>query len=110
MITFKGIWLSTQKSWEQLKSELNVRFAQVNDLHHAFTMLHKARQVKNESVQVYTGRLYALANVAFPEIDNAIVESQLVGISIDGLYHDFLHTKVMRENPKIKNISGHSTV
>ena len=31
-------------SWADLKSELNVRFAEVNDSHHAFTMLHKARQ------------------------------------------------------------------
>ena len=33
-------------SWADLKSELNVRFAEVNDSHHAFTMLHKARQSK----------------------------------------------------------------
>ena len=31
-------------SWADLKSELNFRFAEVNDSHHAFTMLHKARQ------------------------------------------------------------------
>ena len=35
-----------ENSWEQLKSELDVRFAEVNDPHHAFTMLCKARQVK----------------------------------------------------------------
>ena len=33
-------------SWEDLKSELNIRFAEVNDSHHAFTMLCKARQTK----------------------------------------------------------------
>ena len=37
-------------SWEDLKSVLNVRFAEVNDFHHASTMLHKARQSKNETV------------------------------------------------------------
>ena len=41
-----------ENSWEQLKSVLNVRFAEVNDPHQAFTMLHKGMQVKNESVQV----------------------------------------------------------
>ena len=48
--------------WEDLKSELNIRFAEVNDSHHAFTMLCKARQRKTETVQVYSERLYALAN------------------------------------------------
>ena len=33
-------------SWADLKSELNVRFAEVNDSHHAFAMLGKARQSK----------------------------------------------------------------
>ena len=51
-----------ENSWEQLKSEFNVRFAEVNDSHHAFTMLCKARQVKNESVQTYAERLYTLTN------------------------------------------------
>ena len=37
-----------ENSFEQLKSELIVRFAEVNDPHYAFTMSHKARQVKNE--------------------------------------------------------------
>ena len=37
-----------ENSWEQLKSELNVRSAEVNDPHHSFTVLCKARHVKNE--------------------------------------------------------------
>ena len=63
-----------ENSWEQLKSELNVRSAEVNDPHHAFTILHKARQVKNESVQVYVERLHVLANDAFAKVDKAVVE------------------------------------
>ena len=63
-------------------------------------MVHKARQIKNESVQVYAERLHVLANDAFVKVDKAVVESQLVGFFIDGLYHDVLHMKVMRENPK----------
>ena len=65
-----------------------------------FTMLCKARQVKHESVQVYAERLCDLVNDAFTKVDKAVVESQLVGFFIDGLYHDFLCMKVMRENPK----------
>ena len=64
-----------EDSWEQLKSELNVRFSEVNDPNHAFTMLYKTRQVKKESVQFYTERLYALASDAFTKVDKALVES-----------------------------------
>ena len=34
-----------ENSCKQLKSELNVKFAEVNDPHHAFTILCKTRQV-----------------------------------------------------------------
>ena len=84
-------------SWEELKSEHNIRFAEVNDSHHAFTMLHKARQTKSKTGQVYAERLYALANHAF---DKGVVESQLVGFLIDGLFHDHLRMQVMGKNPK----------
>ena len=87
-------------SWEDLKSEPNIKFAEVNDSHHAFTMLHKARQTKNETVQVYVQKLYALANDAFAKVDKGVVESQLVGFFIDDLFHDYLRMKVMRENTK----------
>ena len=87
-------------SGADLKSELNVRFADVNDSHHAFTMLCKARQSKNETIQIYAEKLYASANNAFAKMDKVIVESQCVGFFIDGLYHDFLRMKVMREDPK----------
>ena len=92
-------------SCKQFKSELNMRFAEVNDPHHAFTMLCSARQFKNEYVQVYAERLYALANDALAKVD---VESQLVKCFIDGSYHDFLWMKVIRENPK--NISDCSAI
>ena len=73
-------------------------------------MLHKARQVNHESVQVYGERLYALANGAFTKGDKAVVESQLVRFSLMGLYHDFLHMKVMRENPKTFQVSVQSAL
>ena len=87
-------------SWDDLKSELNIRYAEVNDSHHAFTVLHKERQTKSETVQVYAERLYALANDVFSTVDKDAVESKLVGFFIDGLFHDYLRMKVMWENPK----------
>ena len=47
------------------------------------------------NVQVYTERLYALANDALAEVDKAVVESQLVGFFIDVLNYYFLCMKVM---------------
>ena len=87
-----------------------MRFAEVNDPYHAFTMLHKAKHVKNESVQVCSERLYVLANDAFTKEDKVVVESQLVGFFIDGLYHDLLCIKVMRENPKTFQAAVQSTL
>ena len=45
-------------------------------------------------------RLYALANDTITKVNKAVVDSQQDGFFIDGLYHDFLHMKVMKENPK----------
>ena len=89
---------------EDFKPELNIRFAEVNDSHNAFTMLCKARQTKSETVQVYAERLYALANDAFAKVDKGVVESQLVGFFNDGLFHDYLRMKLMRENPKTSQL------
>ena len=41
-----------------------------------------------------------MINDAFAKIDMSVVESQLVGFFIDGLFHDYLRMKVMSENPK----------
>ena len=82
-------------TWEQLKGELNLHFAEVNDQHNTFTMLCKARQHKTETVQVFAERLYALAQDAFEKTNKALIESQLLGFFTDGLYDDCLHMKVM---------------
>ena len=81
-----------------------MRFTEVNDLHHAFTMLHNARQVKDESREVYSERMYALANDAFAKVDKAIVESQLVGISLICCSTHEGHER------KFKNILDFSTI
>ena len=91
---------NSDNKWEQLKAELNARFAEICDPHHAFTMLRKSRQTKHETVQVYAEQLYTFAHDAFAKLDKTVVKSESVGFFIDGLYHDYLHMKIMRENPK----------
>ena len=62
-----------ENSWEQLKSLVECEICWSKWLHHALTMLHKARQVKDESVQVYAERLYPLANDTFAKVDKVVV-------------------------------------
>ena len=44
--------------------------------------------------------MYALAQNAFENTDKALVESQLIGFFIVGLYYDFSCMTVMQEGPK----------
>ena len=41
-----------------------------------------------------------MAYDAFVKVDKVVVELQLVGFFDDGLHYDFLHMKVMLQNPK----------
>ena len=52
---------------------------------------------------------YALVSDAFKNVCKAFVGSLLVWFFIDGLYHYFLHMKVMRKNPKTFQAAVQST-
>ena len=88
-----------EDSWEELKSELNLRFAS--------TTLHKA---KASQTWVCTGlhrEVVCFANYAFTNVDKAVVESQLVGFSLMGYT---MTSYAWRSWDEIQNISGCSTV
>ncbi|MEW8543127.1 MAG: hypothetical protein AB2693_06290 [Candidatus Thiodiazotropha sp.] len=89
------------QTWANLKAELTARFAEITDHMQAFSLLRKVRQGSTENVQLYAERLLALARDAFEGQDgnNNAVERQLIGFFADGLYHDYLRIKVMRDNP-----------
>ena len=95
-------------TWEQLKSELSVRFTEQCNPHHALSLLHKARQSKSETVKVYAEKSYTLAHDAFAQLNKAVAESKLADFFIDGLYHDYLWMKIMRENPGTSQTSVQS--
>ena len=87
-------------TWDILKHELSVRFAEITDSQHAFMALRNVKQEKNENVQIYAERLLSLAEQAYEGADNArVTEQQLVGFFVDGLYSDRLKLKIMRDNP-----------
>ena len=54
-------------TWQELKRQLTLRFAEVTDEQHAFALLQRVRQEKDESVPLFPERLQTLANEAFPE-------------------------------------------
>ena len=86
-------------TWQELKRQLTLRFAEVTDEQHAFALLQRVRQERDESVPLFPEWLQTLANEAFPEGQGGPVQRQLVGFFIDGLAHDYLKMKLMCENP-----------
>ena len=86
-------------TWQELKQQLTLRFAEVTDEQHAFALLQRVRQERDACVPLFAVRLQTLANEAFPEGQGGPVQRQLVGFFIDGLAHNYLKMKVMRENP-----------
>jgi hypothetical protein len=91
--------LGDHLTWDELKRQLTQRFGEVTDRHHAFALLQKCRQRKEESVPLYSERLLELANDAYPDGLGGPVQRQLVDFFIDGLADDGLKLKVLREEP-----------
>ena len=58
---------SPNESWAELKRQLTTRFGEITDEHHAFALLQKFRQRREESVPLFAETLLSLAHEAFPE-------------------------------------------
>ena len=86
-----------QQAWNDIKTELTSRFAEVTDHQYALSLLRKVKQRPGESIQVFAERLMALAADAFADVNAA--DEQLIGFFIDGLQYDYMKMKVMRDNP-----------
>lgn len=85
--------------WEEVKAELSSRFAEITDSQHAFMLLRKVKQKRDESVQMYGERLLTLAEAYLGQPGRIqAVERQLVGSFIGGLLHDTLKLSVVRNN------------
>ena len=93
-------------SWSDLKTLMTKRFSEVQDSQYAMALLRRIRQGPNETVQLYSERLLRVAEDAYPlsdqdhESSKVLVQKQLIDIFCDGLFHDFLRYKVLREDPK----------
>ena len=89
-------------SWNDLKTLLRDRFADVIDSQHAIAIMRRTRQFDNECVQLYAERLLQIADDAYDrdKMTDQLVQQQLVDIFCDGLSFDYLRLKILRENPK----------
>lgn len=89
-------------TWDHLKRELAARFGDIIDPQYALALLQKEKQTKTESVQFFAERLMTMAEDAFPDGDprnDPAIERQLIQAFVDGLAHDFLKVRLLRDNP-----------
>ena len=54
-------------TWQELKRQLTLRFAEVTGEQHAFPLLQRVGQERDESVPLFAERVQTLANEASPE-------------------------------------------
>jgi len=54
-------------------------------------------------VQLFAERLLNIAEDAYPQAGDRPVEQQMINVLLDGLYHDYLKMKVLREDPRTFN-------
>lgn len=87
-------------SWETMKAELKVRFADVVDGAQAFSLLKKLKQ-GNQSVAIYGERCQSVAEDAFRGITGGLdsVQKQITNCFIEGLNDDQLKIRLYREAP-----------
>jgi predicted RNA-binding Zn-ribbon protein involved in translation (DUF1610 family) len=89
-------------TWEAFKRELTSRFADITDQQHAFLLLSRTRQEKDENVQLFAERLLTIASEAYVGLGaegTAAIQQQMIGFFVDGLAYDYLKMKIMRDNP-----------
>lgn len=63
-------------------------------------MLRTIRQRPDESVQMFSKRYIRLATDAFPT-DQINVRNEVADIFYNAIYFDYLHIKLLREDPKL---------
>lgn len=93
------------QTWGDLKETLTKHFGDVAEPDHARALLRGMKQGVDESVSVYSGRMYNIAKDAFVDIDptNAeakrLIEQELIEFFVDGLKTDSVKYRIMRQSP-----------
>ena len=84
-------------SWQQLKQELVMRFAEISDPEQASKMLREIKQKKDENVQCYAERLLSLASEAYAGQPDAIIMAKNNTNYSDFFESDFFKT-ILKDN------------
>ena len=89
-------------SWAQLKEVLKKEYGEIVDTQQAFAKLASIRQGREEDMTAYVERMLQLVDQAYgadwkAEI-NAVIESQLVAIFMEGLRSVDLKLRIYRKN------------
>ena len=91
-----------QISWKELRGSLEQNFGQIIDRGQAFTKLTSIRQSREEDISSYIERTMYLADKAYGQDykdgNNAIVQSQLTSIFMEGLRSPELKLRIYRQN------------
>ena len=91
-----------QVTWEKLKAILEQVFGQIIDRGQAFTKLTSIRQGRDEDICAYVERTLHLADKAYGQdwktTENAVVQSQLTSIFMEGLRSPELKLRIYRQN------------
>ena len=86
-------------TWDQMRTQLAVRFSDVTDAQMALSLLRQVRQKAGETIQNYSERILSLAEEAYNNQGGNAVERQLIDIFVDGLQNDQLKMKILRDLP-----------
>ena len=93
------------QTWTDLKTKLNRHFSDCADSDHARSLLRTIKQGPFESVSGFSERLYNIAKDAFVGVDtdnreaNNLIQKELINHFIDGLKHDAVKYRIMRNAP-----------
>lgn len=93
------IQANPNNTWDQMKTQLSVRFSDVTDAQMALSLLRQTRQKTGETIHNYAERILSLAEEAYHNQGGDAVERQLIDIFVDGLNNDQLKMKILRDQP-----------
>ncbi len=88
-------------TWDQIQQTLGQKYDDPDRSRAALFQLFSLRQRNNDLCQQYCDRIITLSEAAYPPADrgNAIVQSFLAAIFVNGLLDEYMHRHLLEANP-----------
>ena len=90
-------------TWAQIKEALIAQYEEDGDAHLAKQKLRRLQQKSGESVQNFAERILTLAHEAYENVDQALVQTMLVDVLIDGVQDDAIAKRLIKAHPERLN-------